>query len=86
MDFWLTTTAVVVKNPVFILTSDDEEKMKKITLLAEPSIEKQNSPSRAILFFKLAPRVAKKSKLLCVGIERKTGLLKSISKIGLIYF
>jgi hypothetical protein len=33
MDFWLTTTAVVVKNPVFILMSDGEEKMKKITLL-----------------------------------------------------
>jgi hypothetical protein len=36
-DFWFTRTAMRVKSPVFILTSDGEEKIKKITLPTEPN-------------------------------------------------
>jgi hypothetical protein len=35
MDFWYTVSAESVKSPVFILMSDGEEKMKKITLPAK---------------------------------------------------
>ncbi|MEN9338130.1 MAG: hypothetical protein RIQ41_444 [Candidatus Parcubacteria bacterium] len=59
MDFWFTLSAESVKSPVFILTSDGEEKIKKITLPArqfcdrslpaEPALYSQN-PRKGILY------------------------------------